>query len=523
MGLKDLRGSALTILVGIVGATCFALQGYDQAVVNGLLTLDTWTTIFPLIDTGAGVPAAEVAHHQTIQGLVVAIYELGCTIGALSCYYIGRKFGRKKTTLGAGVIALVGIIIQSSPFSLGQLIAGRIITGLAIGAFTATVPMWVSESTKAETRGRLVMLQGFFAIGGIVIATWLEFGFYYINSSVNWRFPVAFQSLFAMVILSLVGFIPESPRWLIKADKIAEARTALSVLNDIPENSEEIDFEISVIQQALAEENHSASRSAFALSETRNLHRTILALLVNICAQMSGINIITFYSDTIFQNDLGYSGTISRIISASLQVWQFIAAGLGVILIDRLGRRPLLLMGSAGMFIATACLAGLASDLANKSAASASIFFYFMALFFFPTGLFLVPFMYAAEIAPLQTRAQVTAMSAASNWIFNFLIAMVTPVAFGNIGYKYYIVYACINFSSFWMFYFFYPETKRRTLEEIDAIFIQSKNIFDPVRVARTLPYEIDLEAEEIRKQVEKAQVEYVEIVPAPAPVPAPA
>jgi MFS family permease len=251
------------------------------------------------------------------------------------------------------------------------------------------------------------------------------------------------------------------------------------------------------------DDNTGASSNPFALTHNRHLHRTILALGVNILPQMSGVNIITLYSDTILENQLGYSGTIARIISGCLQIWQVLAAGLAVLLVDRFGRRRLLIFSAAGMMISQACLAGLQSAPSNKGAASASILFFFTALFCFPVGLLLLPFMYAAEIAPLRVHSKVTAMSAGINWLFNFMIAEVTPVGFATIGYKYYIIYAAMNAFSAVVFYFFYPESKGRTLEEVDEIFIQSKNIFEPVKVARELPFQEVVEAQSDQKIVQ--------------------
>jgi MFS family permease len=339
---------------------------------------------------------------------------------------------------------------------------------------------------------------------GVALATWIDFGFFYAqSSSVSWRFPIAFQAIFALIVVCLVLFLPESPRWLIKKDRSAEATDVMCKLDDLPADSTVVARDIANIQQSLLDEHTGTSSSPFSLTENRHLHRTILALGINLLAQMSGVNIVTFYSDTIFENQLGYSGTISRIISGCLQLWQVIAAGLAILVIDRFGRRKLLLFAATGMAISQACLAGLTSDLSNKSAASASIFFYFTTLFCFPIGLFLLPFMYAAEIAPLRVRSKVTAMSAGINWLFNFMIAEVTPVGFNSIGYKYYIIYAVINTFSVFAFYFFYPETKGRTLEEVDQIFIQSKNIFDPVRLARELPFQEAMEAEAVIKEAE--------------------
>lgn len=349
------------------------------------------------------------------------------------------------------------------------------------------------------------MLEGWFAIGGIVIATWIEFGLFYVkNNSVNWRFPIAFQGLFAIVVISLVLLLPESPRWLIKKDRSEEAAKVLAQLNGLSQDSEEVAQEVTIIQQSIMDEHVGHSDSPFAITKNRHLHRTVLAISVNILAQMTGVNIVTFYSTSIFQTDFHYSGTTSRIISACLQVWQFLCAGLAVLLIDRFGRRTLLISAAVGMAISQACLAGLSSDLANKSAAGAAFFFYFGALFFFPIGLFLIPFMYAAEISPLRIRAKVTAMSASANWLFNFLLAEVTPVGFANIAYRYYIVYACISAFAAIVLGLFYPETKGRSLEEIDEIFLQSHSIWDPVRVARELPMHMPLDLEDIKHAQEK-------------------
>ena len=140
------------------------------------------------------------------------------------------------------------------------------------------------------------------------------------------------------------------------------------------------------------------------------------------------------------------------------------------------------------MVIANAGLAGLQSHAENKTAAGCSLIFYFLALAAFPIGLFLIPFMYASEIAPLKIRSRITAMSSGMNWLFNFLIAEITPIAFNNIGWKYYLVFVCTNSLSVVFFYLFAPETKGRTLEDIDAIFLNSANPRQPVKTAKRMP-----------------------------------
>lgn len=348
--------------------------------------------------------------------------------------------------------------------------------------------MWVSECSHASERGRRVLLQGLFAIGGLTLAAWIEFGLFFVkDSQVNFRFPIAFQGIFCLIVTSLVMFMPESPRWLIKKDFLAKAREVMSALDDEPKDSEVVTQELDIIRLTFEEEKQN-STSVFTMGPERQFHRAVLAVGAALLAQMTGVNIVTFYSTQIFQQQLHYSATDARIFSGCIQIWQTMCAGFAILLIDRIGRRKLLMAVAAGMTVAQTCLCGLMSDLSNPAAGKAAIFFYFVAMFFFPIGLFLIPFMYAGEIAPLSIRHKVTAMCACANWLFNFLIAEVTPHAMRNIGYRYYIVYACISAFAFCVFYAFYPETKGRTLEEIDEIFIRSKSVFDPVWVEKDLP-----------------------------------
>ncbi|KAF2724066.1 hexose transporter [Polychaeton citri CBS 116435] len=505
-----IQGKRLQLTLAITGATAWILQGFDQALMNGILTLPSFTETFPSIDTST--PELD-KQHSTLTGTAVALYEVGAAVGALSCYFIGEYFGRKRTTFGAAVVVLIGVIIQSTSYQLAQLIVGRIIVGLGVGSFTATIPSWVGESsTEAGHRGWLVMLEGSAAIFGIVMIGWIELGLYFVpnNNAVSWRFPIAFQAVFALIVLCVVPLTTESPRWLLSKDRHADARTVMARLLAEKEDSELVSAQLQVIQNSIYLDQQGHSKNPFAKTPNRHLNRTLLAIGINVLAQMSGVNVITFYSNTIFQRDLGYSPVLSRIITSCLQTWQFLNATAAVFLIDRFGRRRLLMVCAALMAVANSGLAGLQSHAAgNPTIAGCSLIFYFIALAAFPIGLFLIPFMYASEIAPLRIRSQVAAMASASNWLFNFLIAEVTPIAFSNIGWKYYLVFVCTNTLSFTVFYFFAPETKGRTLEDIDAIFLESSNALEVVKVAKTLPAGIAEEYDLATKPL--SQVEFNE------------
>ncbi|EME42495.1 hypothetical protein DOTSEDRAFT_73361 [Dothistroma septosporum NZE10] len=484
--MMQFRGARLRYALAFTGAAAWVLQGYDQGVMNGLLTLPTFTAQFPSIDTST---AELESKNSTLQGTVVALYEVGAAFGALACYFLGDRFGRKWTTFGGAVIVLIGVILQTTSFQLAQLIVARIVTGLGVGSFTANIPTWVGESSEAHQRGSLIMIEGSAAIFGVMFVGWLEFGFYFIRQNeVAWRFPIAFQAIFPIIVMIMVPTLEESPRWLVAKDRQQEAAVVLSKLEDAPEDSQAVRDRLQLIHASIELDGQGHSSNPFARTPNRHLNRTLIAIAVNILAQMSGVNVITFYSNTIFQRDLGYSPVLSRIITSCMQTWQFLMATAAVFLIDRFGRRKLLITGALLMCIANAGLTGLQSHADNPTAAGCSLIFYFLALAAFPIGLFLIPFMYSSEIAPLRIRSKVTAMSGFSNWMFNFLVAEVTPVAFDSISWKYYLVYVCTNLLSVVTFYLFLPETKNRTLEDIDAFFVGSRNALQPVKVAKTMP-----------------------------------
>lgn len=354
---SGLRGKRLQLALAVTGALAWILQGYDQAMMNGVLTLPSFVKTFPSID--ANTPAL-AAKHSTLQGTAVALYEVGAAIGAVSCFWLGARFGRKRPTVAAAIVVLVGVVLQASSFQLPQLIVARIVTGLGVGAFTATIPSWIAESAEANHRGRLVMIEGSGAIFGVMFVGWLEFGFYFVphNSAreVSWRFPIAFQAVFPLIVLCVAPFLAESPRWLLAQDRQAEGRAVLARLSDEDEDSEVVAARAQVVLNSLYADSQGHSKNPFSRTPNRHLNRTFLAVGINVLAQMSGINVITFYSNSIFQHYLGYSPVLSRVISSCMQTWQFAAATVAIFLVDRFGRRRLMLIGAILMVCALSTL-----------------------------------------------------------------------------------------------------------------------------------------------------------------------
>ncbi|KAK9858991.1 hypothetical protein MYU51_015889 [Penicillium brevicompactum] len=482
-----LRGSSLNIMISIIAGLDFLLFGYDQGVMGGLLTLNSFVTVFPEIDTTHS--SSSTSTNSTTQGITTASYNLGCFFGAIFCIWIGNYLGRRKTIFTGSIIMIVGATLQACAYSLPHLIVGRIVTGIGNGMNTSTVPTWQSECSKSHHRGQLVMLEGSLIAAGITISYWIDLGFSFLDpSSVAWRFPIAFQNAFALVILIFVLPLPESPRWLILKGREEEAVEVLAAILDLDERDPYVHSEFSAIKDAVLEASAVSFRDLFTMDEDRHFHRVVLAYVNQMFQQISGINLITYYAATIYES-IGMDGLTSRILAACNGTEYFLASLIPIFIIEKVGRRLLMLIGAAGMSISMAVLAITTSFEGNSQAGIAAAVFLFVFNTFFALGWLGMTWLYPAEIVPLRIRAPANALATSGNWIFNFMVVMITPVAFDSIKYKTYIIFAVINAFIFPVIYFFYPETAYRSLEEMDTIFHKTSSVFNVVSVARQEPH----------------------------------
>ena len=506
MAYLGLTGSSLSrAAIWLVVCPAFLTYGYNLSVAGGLLTLGPFIDAFPQMDT-INTTGEQQHYNSTIQGTyrllawkekladnvqgtVVALFTVGGIFGSLSCIYLGDKLGRRRVIFIAAALTIVGSILMATSFHFAQFIVARVVLGLGTGGYLATVPVWQSEISKPSKRGAHVVTDGIFLGVGASLALWIDFGCYFVqHSSVSWRFPLAFQVLPLLMVMIFITFLPESPRWLVKKGRLEEARQILAALDALDPNAESITEDIRDIQLSLSLCGTLSWQAMLTMGQQRLLHRTVLAAMGQIFQQLCGINLISMYATTIFEQNLGMSPVKARILAASMCLMQPFGGYLAFFTIDRLGRRPLMLWSAAGMGICMAILAGTTSTAHNTGALVVAVIFLFVFQFIFTVGYAGLTFLYATEVAPLQLRAAISAVSTAAVWVFNFLLAEVTPIGFNTISYRYYIVFAVLNAAIVPTVYFFFPETSGRSLEEIDEIFMRSKSIWDPPKIARTLP-----------------------------------
>ncbi|OQE41902.1 hypothetical protein PENCOP_c004G07018 [Penicillium coprophilum] len=483
-----LRGSRLNYvaILGVVMPSIMSL-GYNQGLLGGVLTLPWFEFQFPEIDVTHAQPS-EKHHKSTLQGTVVALYAAGGLLGAISCIGLGDMLGRRRTIIIASIIQMIGAFLMASSFGLAQLVVSRVLLGLGTGGQLATVPVWQSEISPASKRGAHVGTTGIFASMGLTLALLVDLGMSYVSNSASWRVPVGLPIILSLAVMISTSYMPESPRWLIQQGQISAAREVLAALRDTEMDSEIIGKEILDVEASLAIAGKGSLRQIFHMGHQRIFHRTCLAAGGLMLLQLTGVNSITFYSTTIFQTHLHLEPTTSKILAV---IYQFSGVFGGIVCvstIERFGRRCLLLSSATINTISMVLVAALSSQLTNNIAMLAAVVFMFIFHFSMIIGFGGIPFLYASEVSPLSLRTTINGISSGTYWALSVLIAEVTPIAFNDIGWKYFLIFACFNFAMIPIVYLFYPETAGLSLEGIDEVFIMSTGWLDPVRVAKQLP-----------------------------------
>lgn len=426
-----LRGTSLTLAqLILVVCPAFLLFGYNQTNVAGLATLPDWVEHFPRIDT-ATTHGAQKSDNATIQGVVIATFTLGALIGSFSCSYTADHFGRRLVILAGAVFTLAGEVLEASAFQLAQLIVGRTILGMGVGMLSGTVPTWQSECSSSHNRGKHVVLDGVFISMGYMLQAWINLGFYQFKTGpVTWRPPAAIPIFFSLVLAGSILFMPESPRWLVQRNRVQAASATLAALKDNTENSTQIHREITAMQVSLEETSHTAASllDLFRMGEDRLLYRFGLCILLQVYQQMSGGNLISVYSTTIFESGLGMNSETARILSGGTLTWKFLSCFIGFFAIDRFGRRFVLMLSGTGM---ATCMMGLAIatsfPTSNYGAQVVSVLFVFLFNFFIPIGFLGANFLYCTEVSPTRLRVAMASISTANHWLW-----WVSPVASWN-------------------------------------------------------------------------------------------
>ncbi|KAI1646896.1 general substrate transporter [Daldinia loculata] len=484
-------GKTLQRMITAVATTDFLLFGYDQGVMSGIISAPAFTSDFP-----------EVYGDSTYEGFVVSIYAVGCFLGACFILSFGDHLGRRNSIFTGATIMIIGVIIQitAMPNGLGggataQFIIGRCITGIGNGINTSTVPTYQAECSHSHNRGKLICIEGGNVAIGTLIAYWIDYGCTYGPHAFVWRFPIAFQCVFALVVIVLMTQLPESPRWLLTKDRNEEATTVLAALHGERRDDPAVQTQVAVIVDAIRASGHGGGVTAMSDlvtgGPTQHFRRLLLGASSQMMQQLSGCNAVIYYFPILFQTSIGTSHNLALLLGGINMVVYSIFATTSWFAVERIGRRKLYLIGTVGQCLSMVLTFGALIPGTEEAAKGAAVGLFTYIAFFGATWLPL-PWLYPAEINPLKTRAKANATSTVSNWLWNFFIVMITPVLLSNTGksgWGTYLFFAILNAIFFPIIYFLYPETAGRTLEEIDVIFAKGyAEKMSYVKAAQELP-----------------------------------
>ena len=428
-----------------------------------------------------GQKRADGTHYlsKVRTGLVVSIFNIGCAIGGVILSKLGDVYGRKPGLIIVVVIYVVGIVIQIATIDKWyQYFIGRIISGLGVGGIAVLSPMLISEVSPKHMRGTLVSCYQLMITCGIFLGYCTNYGTKNYSNSVQWRVPLGLCFAWALFMIGGMTFVPESPRYLIEVGRIEEARRSIAISNKVSPDDPAVTFEVENVQAAVEAERLAGSASWGELfsTKTKIFQRLIMGIMIQSLQQLTGDNYFFYYGTIVFKA-VGLEDSFET--SIVIGVVNFFSTFVGIFLVGRFGRRTCLLWGAATM---TACMVVFASvgvtrlwphgkgNGSSKGAGNCMIVFTCFYIFCFATTWAPLAFVICSETFPLRVKAKCMALAQASNWIWGFLISFFTPFITGAINFNYgYVFMGCLCFSYFYVF-FFVPETKGLTLEEVNTM-----------------------------------------------------
>ncbi|KAI1499280.1 general substrate transporter [Biscogniauxia marginata] len=470
-----LKGKWLTFWITFACATDMTLFGYDQGVtpVGGVVITQDYLDVHDL----------NGEEKTSVLSIITSIYTIGCFLGALVAFSIGERLGRKKTILIGTSVMMIGAILQTSSFSVPHMIVARIITGIGNGINTATAPVWQTETSKVHNRGKLVVFEMSMNVCGFMLSNWINFGMSFVGGPVAWRFPLAVQLLFCFVLFATVPWLPESPRWLIAHDRDDEAKIILADLESKLVNDPYVVAEHQEIAFSVDYERKNAIRwrdifRGRTQAGTKTIRRLLLGSGTQALQQFGGINIMSYvHLPTVLIGSVNLDERMARLISACASVSYVFASLVAAPLVERYGRRIMMMVSTGVQFFCFLLLTVLLYYTEKPGyafqveVAKASVVWFFIYYMGFGLGMLGIPWLYPTEINSLPMRTKGAAVATMTNWLTNFIVVEVTPIGLQNLGWKFYIIWTISNALFLPILWLFYPETSGRTLEDLDAYY----------------------------------------------------
>jgi sugar porter (SP) family MFS transporter len=426
----------------VVGALGGLLFGFDTAVISG--TTHALTQVYHL--------------SPALLGVTVSSALVGTVIGAMGAGIPGQRFGRRDSLRAMAIFYVISALGCAFAWSWPALIFFRFIGGLGIGGSSVLGPMYIAEIAPTEWRGRLV---GFFQVN-IVVGILLAYVSNYLIGMMHlgaheWRWQLGISGVPAVLFLIALFRIPRSPRWLAMQMKLDEALHVLR-LTGIPNPKEDLD-------EIVASIHMERSASADPLFSRRYRFPVFLAITVGMFCQLSGINAILYYLNDIFAL-AGASKVSGDLQAVAVGAANLVATLLAMSVIDKIGRKKLLLFGTAGLAL---CLSAVSYVFLTHKHLDWLVWLLMIYIAFFAVSQGAVVWVYISEVFPTRVRSKGQSLGSSSHWVTNAVISLIFPLMAMSSGAYPFIFFAAMMVLDFFLVLFYYPETSNISLEHLQT------------------------------------------------------
>ncbi|KAK8877504.1 MFS monosaccharide transporter [Apiospora arundinis] len=451
-----------TIGVALFAAIGTLLFGFDTGIATTTIAHQSWVDYM-------GHPS------NGLTGAVVAVYIAGEAAGALTQTFLGDRLGRIGFMKLMCVAVTVGTIIQTASVNMGMFLAGRVLAGYAVGGMVGTVPIYLSEIAAPHQRGLIGGISGCGIAFGTMLSNWVGFACGYAPyGATQWRLPLGIQIPWGVILfIGLSTFMPDSPRQLLRNGHPEKAREQFARIRRDLRDAEEVADEFALMQ---AQIEYEMAREIKSYSEIWRLyrHRVMTSVAVQTMTSLTGVNVIQYYQ-TILYKSLGIDAHAILALAAVYGSVAFVANCVTTQwLTDQWGRRKMILTGLSGVILIEIYAAVMQRQFQNtdnrvgKGFAILGIYLFVVCYYGMLNS---TTWLYGAEVLPIALRSKVMGLAACSHFVVNVAVTEAGPSAFARIGENYYYVFVGCTTFFLVVAYFYFPETRKKTLEEIASTF----------------------------------------------------
>jgi sugar porter (SP) family MFS transporter len=439
-------GNGLLTRAAIIAAVGGLLFGYDTGVISGAI-------LFIQKDLKA---------NSTEQEWIISVLLLGAMLGAVISGYLADRISRKWTKVVSGTVYVIAALGCAFSVSVPMLIGSRFVLGLAVGTASFVAPLYISEVSPPRVRGGLVSFNQLAVTVGILVSYLVDFAFQGVPG--NWRWMLGLAAVPGAVLAIGMLTVPHTPRWLVSHDRGDQARTVLEKLRSNDDDAD-VDGELKEIQEVDKQESSTKLKDLLSRSVRPMLW---IGLALAIFQQLVGVNTVIYYAPTILKGT-GLTNSSSITQTVFVGITNVVFTVVAVLLLDRVGRRPLLLIGTAGLTLALALIGVyFLVPAVQHGAPYIALVGLLIYIASFAIGLGPVFWLMISEIFPMGIRSKAMAVSTVANWLANFVVAgTFLTVTHAITRQGTFFIYTGIGVLAFLFFAWKVPETKNRSLEQI--------------------------------------------------------